>query len=220
MSFFTKHLNVLLLLSILITLATTAWCADSTFVKIEYGGFLTVEVPKHWTYLDENSKKNMNNFSEAVLKLNNIDINQGNNHILISANSYDASSNFPIATIRLSVRLGDSPTQSDMRELARYPVSDLKEIFDPMAKKLELAMLSVNEVKSYELIDTRIVTNSNMSCFYVESQFDASHGMTLNQTYICPMGDKSVKLATSVKKTQNMLFKPILEYVWASLLAQ
>ena len=212
-----KAFRLLLLLSILTIMASTAWCAESTFVKMEYGDILSVEVPRHWTFMDENSKKNMNNFSEAVAKLNNINLNQGNNNILISANSYNQSSNFPIATLRVSVKPGKTLTQDDIREIAKYSAADLKEFFAPLVAETERAMLSTVGCKSYKMVDNRIAKNSSVSCLYSESQSDLGTGMMINQTYVCPMGDKNVKLATSYMKSQKIQFKPILDYVWSSL---
>lgn len=208
---------LLLLLSIIPAMASTSWCAESAFGKLEYGGFLSVEIPKHWIILDENSKKNMNNFSEAVLKLKNVELNQGNNNILISANSYNSSSNFPVASIRVSVRPGKTDSQDDIKKIAGYSEADLKEYFVPLVTPMERMMLSISGCKTYKVIDTNIAKNLSVSCLYTEAESNFGNGTMISQTYLCPMGDKNVKLATSYLKTQKMQFKPILDYVWSSL---
>jgi hypothetical protein len=159
----------------------------------------------------------MNSFSEAVAKLNGINLNQGNNNILITANAYNASSKFPTASLRVSVRPAESPTQKDMRELARYPESELQEVFNPIAAQVKQAMLSIDGVKNYKIVDRKVVKNSSVFCFYVQSQSKLPSGIMIHQTYICPMGNKSVKLATSYKKSDKTQFKPVLDYVWSSL---
>lgn len=77
----------------------------SVFVRLLFGSDVSIEVPRNWTFLNQNIRQHLNTYSEAVAKFSGIDVNQGNNQILLAANAYTVDKK-PSATLRLSVRVG------------------------------------------------------------------------------------------------------------------
>lgn len=205
---------ILVILLILFS-SSFADASDSSFGKID-NGVVSVEVPKHWTFLDNNMKNHMNSFSEAVAKANNINLNQGNNYILVAANAYTSSSK-PSATLRVSIRPGKFPSQKEMKQLTQVPKSELKELFDPAISETRKALLSVEGVKNVRIVDARVIQSKKLTCIFTEFETETVEGIKLSQTYMCPSGNNNVKLSTSYRKTERQMFKPILEYVWNSL---
>ena len=50
----------------------------STFVRLQFGSDVSVEVPRNWVFLDQNIRQHLNPYSEAAAKPSGIDVNQGN----------------------------------------------------------------------------------------------------------------------------------------------
>lgn len=189
---------------------------QSTFAILQFDNGITIEVPRNWTYLDDNIKQQLNNSSEAIVKLSGTPLNQGDNQILIAANAY-TTFNKPSATMRISVRPGKYPTQLEMRQLSQTSKAELSEILTPIIAATKRAILSMEGVRSVTLRDARIEQSKHLACLFTEFEKDTSDGLTLSQTYVCPAGDKSIKLSTSYRKSEATLFKPVLQYIWHSL---
>lgn len=203
------------IIQLILLASSLAHASDSSFGKIDNGA-VSVEVPKNWTFLDSNMKNHINSFSEAVAKANNINLNQGNNFILVAANAYTSSSK-PAATLRVSIRPGKFPSQKEMKQLTQLSKSDLKEVFDPAIAETKKALLSVEGVKNVKAVDSRIIQSKKLTCIFTEFETETTDGVKLSQTYMCPSGNNNVKLSTSYCKSEIQMFKPILEYVWNSL---
>lgn len=183
------------------------------FAKLNFGGNTYIEIPRNWKYLEENLRKHLNTSGEAVTRLAGFTPNPGENVILIAGNAY-TSSRTPSATLRLSVRRGDGPTQVEMRQLAKL---SKMELLLPVAEETRRVMTGIEGVKSVKVIDTRVATSKGMVCMFFEFETDASEGVKLSQIYVCPLGSRSVKLSTSYRKSEAMMFRPVIEYVWQSL---
>jgi len=54
--------------SIVFALAPACFAVDgpSTFVRLEFGKDVSIEVPRNWVFLDQNIRKHLNTYSEAV----------------------------------------------------------------------------------------------------------------------------------------------------------
>ena len=104
--------------AVLLIAAGMANAQDGAFAKLDFGGEVRIEVPRNWTFLDDNIKKHLNTGGEAAARLAGIAPNPGENVILVAANAF-TSLRTPSATLRLSVRRGESPSQSEMREVAK-----------------------------------------------------------------------------------------------------
>lgn len=208
-----------LLIFVTLAVGTSGLChaQDSgAFAKLDFGGNTYIEVPRNWTYLDENLRKHLNTGGEAVARLAGITPNPGENVILVASNAY-TSFRTPSATLRLSVRRGDGPTQVEMRQLAKLPKMELVQLLTSVAEETRRAMIGIDGVKSIKTVDTRVATNQEIVCMFFAFETDTSDGAKLSQTYVCPLGNRSVKLSTSYRKSEAMLFRPVIEYVWQSL---
>ena len=207
---------VLIILVTALSLSMSAYAQDSSFARLDFGGNTNIEVPRNWTYLDDNLRKHLNTSGEAVARLAEITPNPGENIILVAANAY-TSFRTPSATLRLSVRRGSSPTQSMMREVSKLPKIELSQIITPIAEETRRVMIGVDGVKSAKIVGTRVAVNQGMVCMFFEFETEVSDGAKLLQTYICPLGNRSVKLSTSYRKSETAMFRPVIEYVWQSL---
>jgi hypothetical protein len=211
-----KHSALIAFLAFAIGTSPLCHAQGSSFAKLDFGGNTYIEVPRNWTYLDDNLRKHLNTGSEAATRLTGITPNPGENVILVSANAY-TSFRTPSATLRLSVRRGDGPAQADMREVSRLPKAELAQLLAPVADETRRVMIGINGVKSAKAIDARVATNQGLICMFFEFETEASDGVKLSQTYVCPLGNRLVKLSTSYRRSEATLFRPVIEYVWQSL---
>lgn len=188
----------------------------SAFSKLDFDGNISIEIPRDWTLLNENLRTHLNTAGEAGTRLSGITPNPGKNVILVAASTY-ISSRTPSATLRLSVRHGEAPTQAAMREVSRFPKAALSELLAPVAEEARRAIIGMDGVKSVVTTDSGITTNQGVLCMFFEFETDTATGADLSQTYICPLGNRSVKLSTSYRKSEANFFRPTVEYVWRSL---
>lgn len=206
------------LLTCVLAVSLIARADESAFAKLDFDGTIFIEVPRNWTYHDENFRRHLNTAGEAVARLAGITPNPGENVNLVAANAY-TSFRSTSATLRLSVRSGKSPSQADIRELSKATKSELLQFLEPFISESQKAMVMVGKglIKSVKTVDARITSNSSLSCMFLESEVETVDGTKLYQTYICPMGDKLIKLSTSYRKAEAALFWPVLQHVWISL---
>lgn len=208
------------ILLILFTLAVSKMglCQEqnSAFAKLDFGGNTYIEVPRNWTYLDANLRRHLNTGGEAVTRLAGISPNPGENVILVAGNAY-TSFRTSSATLRLSVRRGDAPTQGDMREVSKLTKKELAQLLAPVAEETRRVMVGVDGVKSIRAVDAKIASNQGITCMFFEFETDTLDGVKLSQTYVCPLGSRTVKLSTSYRKSERALFHPVIKYIWQSL---
>ena len=53
-----------------------------------------------------------------------------------------------------------------------------------------------------------------------EFEMELANGVNLSQTYKCPLGNREIKLATTYRKSEAAMFRPVIEYAWQSLKAK
>jgi len=186
----------------------------SAFVRLQFGQDVSIEVPRNWTFLDQNIRKHLNTYSEAVVKLSGMDVNQGNNLILVAANTYTLGSG-PAATMRLSVRsLGEKcPTQSEIK------------FADPLELKrsaeLSLQQLSSSlpdNVRSIQVIDARVERLGRFYSLVTEQQTNYVTGPTRDRLDVVCAGSKRYKLYTSYRKSEAWMFEPVIRHIRQSLI--
>lgn len=210
---------VILFVGLLSVLGKSAlvYAKVNSFAKLDFDGAVFIEVPVNWRYLDENIRKQLNLAGERSVRLAGIYPNAGENVTLVAANAYANSSRMPSATIRLSVRRGETPTQIEMREVSRLPRSSLTQLLEPIAEETRRVMAVNSEVRSVTATASDVLSNSGLVCMFFEYEIRSAKSTDLYQTYVCPLGDRTVKLSTSFSKSEANEFRSIVDHVWQSL---
>jgi len=205
-----------LAIAILCVTSSASYGQGSSFAKLDFGGDIFIEVPRNWTYLDGNLKNHLNTAGEAVARLAGITPNPGENIILVAANTF-TSFRTPSATLRLSVRQGEAPSQSDVREMRSVSKTELSRMLAPVMEETRRAMIGIEGVKDAKPIEARVVSNRSLSCMFFEFETETIDGTKISQTYVCPVASRTVKLGTSYRQSEAPMFKPVTQYVWQSL---
>jgi len=206
-----RIVNGLVLTTILVAYLICSICLAagkaSAFVRLQFGNDAYIEVPSNWTFLEESIRQNLNTYSEAVVKLSGIDINQGDNQILIAANAYTTDKK-PSASVRLSVRVGHFPSQIEIEsdnpsELHLEAESVLRQLQD----------FHSDDVVNIKLLKTHVERLGVLYAIVNDIQVDYPYGSYQDRLDIIYLGDKVYKLYTSYKKSEAGLFEPIIRYV-------
>lgn len=206
--------KVLLVVSIiLLYFPNIGFTADgiSTFVRLQFGYDVLVEVPRNWEFLDQKIRQHLNTYSESVAKLSGVDVRQGNNQILVAANAYTTGKK-PSATMRLSVRVVSCPSQT---EIKNADLSELRREAESNLRRLQTSL--PNHVKSMKLIDVRLERLNGYYTIVTDKQIDYDNGPAFDRLDVICVGSKNYKLHTSYQKSEEWMFEPIVKYIRQSL---
>ena len=97
------------------------------------------------------------------------------------------------------------------------PKAELAQLLAPVLEETRRVLIGVDGVTAAKPGNSRLVTNQGLLCMFFEFQTDTLDGTRLSQTYLCPLGDRAVKLTTSYRVSEARLMRPVVEYVWQSL---
>ena len=192
--------------------------SKSTFVTLNFGDDISLAVPSNWKYQDVELSKHINIAADATIRLAGIAQTNIANDVLIAASAYTVHKTSS-ATLRLSVRSEGQISQAQMKSLTSSSHEDIKKILEPVSKETEKILNSIEGIKAVKKIRAELAYNKNLYCIILEFEISSFDGEKLQQTYVCPIGNKTVKLSTSYRKSERVIFKPVIEYIWLSLLA-
>lgn len=214
-------MKVLAGIVLLLCCAALNHAAESAFITMDLGGIATLAIPKSWTLTDAKISEHTNASSEAAARLGGLEINRGDNRVLVAANAFDSKGNVQ-ATIRLSVSPAPGISQADMRELAALPNEDVQPLLKAQLMQVSEALLNAPGVKSLNVKLARINQNNSLVCMRVGSEFERElqYGVFVSDYWNCPLGNRAIKLSTSYKKDLESIYRPTIEYVWSTLEAR
>jgi len=193
--------------------AVGCFAADgmSTFARLQFGNDASIEVPRNWTFLDMNIRQHLNTYSEAVAKFAGIDVNQGNNQILVAANAYTKDKK-PSATMRLSVRVGAFPAQAEIKDADS---NELRREAEIALKRLQGTL--PENVKGMKLLDVRVERLGAYYTIVTDKQVDYVSGPEVDRLDVIYVGSKVYKLNTSYRKSEAWMFEPVIRHIRQSL---
>lgn len=203
------HGSALTAMVVISPFASECFAADgmSTFVRLQFGNDASIEVPRNWTFLDQNIRGHLNTYSEAVTKFAGIDVNQGNNQILVAANAYTTDKK-PSATMRLSVRVGSFPSQADIKSA---DTAELRREAESALQRLQVSL--PGNVRGMKLIDVRLEKFGAYYTIRTDKEVDYVSGLELDRLDVIYVGSKVYKLNTSYRKSEAWMFEPVIRHI-------
>lgn len=211
-------MKLLLILIAFVSLPALAQDGRSAFATVRFGQVVQVDLPRNWTYIDKKIADHLNTSSEAIGNFAGVNIAQGDNTILVAANAYDSQGKSK-ATLRISVRASPNITQAQMRELSSQPASIIESQLRPSADETVKTMLKVPGVKFYAVRAVKIDRNDALICSLSSYEGDFGRGTVISETWVCPLGESTLKLSTSYEKGLQAIYGPTLARVWHSMQA-
>ena len=211
-------MKLLLILIAFVSIPAVAQGGRSAFATVRFGQVVQVDLPRNWTYIDKKIADHLNTSSEAMGNFAGVNIAQGDNTILVAANAYDSQGKSK-ATLRISVRAAPNITQAQMRELSSQPAGIIESQLRPSADETVKAMLKVPGVKFYAVRAVKLDRNDALVCSLSSFEGDFGRGPVISETWVCPLGESTLKLSTSYEKGLQTIYGPTLARVWRSMQA-
>lgn len=191
-------------------------CASSTFFDLEYKG-ITVKLPSNWKYNNKQMNDHLNNLSESLLKLNKLDIDQGNNLILAAGNLKLDDDRPSIASIRISVKDEPSLSQKELRKLSKSDLAEFNRENSKLVKQSANMMLNIDGVNKVDVLSSSVKKVNNNICTYSELAVTYEDDLKIQESYVCLFKSRRIKLSSSYSYKAKQLVKPTLDYIVSTL---
>ena len=190
----------------------------SAFFTKELDG-ISISLPKNWRWIGRADSESLNTNSEAMGDTIGVAINQGNNTILAAGNAFD-DTKVSVATIRLSVRSASTISQTDLRQVLSEPKAEIESEIVGQSEQTATAMRRLPQVLYYNVAGGGLKQNGSLICSWSGFEYDIGKGPTVSDSWVCPLGDRTLKLTTSYAKSRANLYAATVDHVWRSLRLQ
>lgn len=188
---------------------------SSAFVRKHFGD-IAIELPANWLWMEQSDAASLNTNSEALARSLGAEVNQGSNAVLAAGNAFNDAKE-SVATVRLSVRSGTKGGQADMREGLKEPQREVEAMMLIGLEKTAAAMRKHPGMKFYRVRGGGLRQNASLVCTWSGFVYDAGRGAMVSDSWVCPVGNRTVKLTTSYQEERASLFAATVDYMWRSL---
>jgi hypothetical protein len=188
----------------------------SAFNKTELPGGISIALPRDWRWMDRADVSALNTNAEAGADAVGLDANQGNNTILIAGNAFNDAKQ-SVATVRVSVRSSADMSQADLRAGLKEPKAESDATMMQAAEIIAGGMRKAPGMLYYKVTSATLEQNVSLICLRTSFEYDQGRGAVVSDTWVCPLGNRTVKLSTSYHKDRANLFAQTIAYVWRSL---
>ena len=181
---------------------------SSVFEKYNLKQGISIEIPKHWKIIDKQIMNQIDTNTEL-----NTGIPQGNNDILIAA-SYVVNDK-TLATARISVRIKDTFTQNNVKDMAQSDLDEGDNSGWNMAIN-GLKKMGDNSTKISKFITTKEML-AGFICTHTKYQRIEPYTKMNTSIYVIYLGDRAVKMTLSYEDSQAQLLKSTIDKIKQSL---
>ncbi len=189
---------------------------SSAFETRSLPGGVSIAVPKDWHWMGAADASSLNTGSEALADSVGIEARQGKNTVLLAGNAFNDEKQ-SVVTMRVSVRSSADMSQADLREGSKEPAASTNEILRQGAETTAVAMRKVAGMSYYLVIDASLDQNASLICIKTSFEYDQGRGAMISDSWVCPLGNRTVKLSTSYQKSRANLFSATVAHMWRSL---
>ena len=81
-------------------------------------------------------------------------------------------------------------------------------------------MLKSPGVKSYNVRSVKLDHNNTLYCALFTFEGEYGGRFVIADTWVCPLGNRTLKLSSSYEKRLESVYRPTIDYVWRSLTAR
>lgn len=177
---------------------------------------VSLQLPKDWRWLDRTAAAALGAKANAVTSAQGLGENSDTNDVLIAGNALDDDER-SIATVRLSIRPGKAASQIEMRQALREPQAGIGREIVAEAEKTASALRRLPTTSYYRVTGGAFRQNASVVCLWTAFEYDVGKGPTASDTWICPLGDRTLKLSTSYAKAHAARFATMTDHIWRSL---
>jgi hypothetical protein len=188
---------------------------ESTFVKLNFGEDISIDVPRKWLFLNESLREQLKISAEAMIKLGGLDYKLGGNRILVAANA-PLNANENGATMRLSLESLETLSQD---EVTTATAAELELFGKEMKTALEKATKDTDDPQKAEIVATRTEKLGKHHAIVVE--YFRTSAVTGKKQFVqvnlIPFRTRAVKLTTSYRETHAPIYRPVMQVIRNSL---
>lgn len=193
-------------------------CFANNYHRVIVDGRVSLEVPSHWSFLDEAERRNLSAAAEAVA--NSLALPEAPTHVASLA--VNAVPDPPGAIVRLSF-LGDVDLRQDELNAALAServatIAELEAVFESEAQGLK-SQLEINgmrllerEAVQIQMIDGRTAIKFS----YRRTSVRGPSPFHVSQYHV-PLGDAKMLLTLSFRESDAVVYENIMKYVLQSV---
>lgn len=203
------------LLVALILVAQPGYAQDTAFHKISLAYGISIDIPSHWVVLSQDTRKNLGAAGQALLDNAGIEGPDGRKITLLAVNATPYPTG---AMIRVSVTSPSYVTKADLDDLSDATAKDHNEIrleFIKIFKQLEHSggpkIIEMQKIRIGELNNYKMMVIS-----YTRAGMFGPSSWEVIQ-YKIPVSNRLIEITLSHRKTDAIVWKPILERVKRSV---
>lgn len=177
---------------------------------------VSIQLPSGWHWLNRDDATALDESAEAFTSSIGFDAKSEPNNVLAAGKAVDDTGR-SIATVRLSLRPGKAASQIEMRQALREPQASIRREIVAEAEKTASAMRRLPTTSYYRVTGGAFRQNASVACLWTAFEYDVGRGPTVSDTWVCPLGDRTLKLSTSYAKVNAAQFANTIEHIWRSL---
>jgi len=201
-----------LLLVVAILLSNGVYSESSFFHKMNLIHGISIDVPTHWRILSQATRLNINTAGQSMVDNASIERSNGRKKTLLAMNALPRPAG---AMLRISVTVPPDYTQDGLNSVTKGELKEIETGLLKTFKKLESSGLKIIKMQS-----TRIEEFGNYNALvvsYVRAGLNGPSPWQVTQ-YKIPVFDKLIELTLSYRKSDSIVWIPILERVKRSLI--
>jgi len=205
-----KILSLVFIITALLSYNASA--QNTSFRKIQLIYNISLDVPSHWIVLSQASRNNLGAAGQAMMDNSSIEGSSGRKKTLLAMNATPSPTG---AMIRVSVTSPPDYTQADLAAVTKRELREIGAELLSMFKKLEASggpkIIEMQPVRLENLNNYRVLVMP-----YIRAGVKGPSPWQVTQ-YKIPVSNKLIEITLSYRKSDSIVWKPILERVKRSL---
>jgi hypothetical protein len=176
--------------------------------NLKYG--VVIKLPKHWQILESQLMNQIDTNTEIYTG-----IGQGNNQILIAANYYEDRTKVPAASARVSLRIKQTASQSDIAAMSQAQLdAEANQAYQVALAAIIKSGDKITKITPYNMVKDTISGFIAMRSDYQEIK--ANHISNVSVYLVC-LGNKIIKVTLSFNEAKESLLKPTIDEIKNSI---
>lgn len=179
-------------------------CTRTDIIMTTYniGHGMRIAIPRDWTIIDNSKMAKVNNNTEQFTGLN-----QQDNTIIFAANYYKETSR-PLATVRVSIRMKQVMSQSDIRNVTQTEMDEQARMASVQMNALlrQMNMHITNYKMTKEVMASQTAIRARYSEVSENGEWDVN-------VYMIYCGDRVVKLTLGYDRVNDTLLIPVVDRI-------
>ena len=194
-----------------VALSHSASAQDNLFHRVHLAYGISLDVPSHWTVLSRDDRKNNQAAAQAMIDNSGMEELSGGKEFLLGVNASPSPTG---AMIRVSA----TPIEFTQKDLEDVTTTDMKELGIQMLtlfkkleasggpKIIEMQPIRIDKIKNYRVL---VIP-------YIRASVNGPSPWQVTQ-YQVPISNRFIQITLSHRKSDAVVWRPILEKIYRSI---